>query len=166
MKKYSTIVDTVLLKTTDFSVVNNQIYFKNEQEFWIYTVPSNTIAKLLHVDLQNYSGVLLNTTNSTALFLSGLYLKRPDGLIVPMKFFTLNESSTDFSDKHYYFNEGWSIGVILSKNQFKDETTLPKDLYVNLYFMIEYDSYSEEISERLDSLSSRVTYLENLINTK
>lgn len=165
MKKYSTIVDTVLLKRTDFSFVNNQIYFNNEQEFWIYTVPNNTIAKLLHVDFQNYTGTLLNST-ATAHFLPGLYIKRPDGLIVPMTFFSPNESSRDFSDKHYYFNEGWSIGIVLYKGQFKDGLTLPRDLYVNLYFMIEYDSYSEEISERLDSLSSRVTYLENLINTK
>ena len=55
MKKYTTAVDTVLLKATDFSIVNNKIYFKNEQTFWIYTVPSNTIAKLLTIDYVNKS---------------------------------------------------------------------------------------------------------------
>ena len=61
MKKYTTAVDTVLLKATDFSIVNNKIYFKNEQTFWIYTVPSNTIAKLLTIDYVNNTIMDLKT---------------------------------------------------------------------------------------------------------
>ena len=82
MKKYTTAVDTVLLKATDFSIVNNKIYFKNEQTFWIYTVPSNTIAKLLTIDYVN--NTITTTSGPKGSILDGLYIKRPDGLIVYM----------------------------------------------------------------------------------
>lgn len=163
MKKYSTAVDTVLLKATDFSIVNNKIYFNNEQIFWIYTVPSNTIAKLLTIDYRNKT---LKTSNETAdSILSGLYIKRPDGLIVYMKELELNYSSYDLSDKHYYFNEGWSIGVKLSDKNFIEGQQLSSDLYTTLYFMLEYDSETLDIEERLNSLSSRVALLESKINS-
>lgn len=162
MKKYSTAVDTVLLKATDFSVVNNKIYFKNEQIFWIYTVPSNTIAKLINIDYGNKNGYLAD--GSTSPIISGLYIKRPDGLIVHMKDLNVNYSSVDISNQYYYFNEGWSLGVILNKNNFKDQT-LSVDLYTTLYFMIEYDSETLDIEERLNSLSSRVALLESKINS-
>lgn len=166
MKKYSTAVDNILLKATDFSIVNNKIYFKNEREFWIYTVPSNTIAKLLSIDCQipNAKIPMVSSGNSLKQIFSRLYMKRPDGLIVPMK--TISSGLNDVSNNHYYFNEGWSIGFVLNSIDFEPNQQLSQDAYVTLYFMIEYDSYSEEISERLDSLSSRVTYLENIINSK
>ena len=163
MKKYSTAVDTVLLKATDFSVVNNKIYFKNEQTFWIYTVPSNTIAKLLTIDYRNRSITAADGTSENIL--SGLYIKRPDGLIVYMKELSVSNSSYDLSDKHYYFNEGWSIGVKLNGDNFQEGQQLIRDLNVTLYFMLEYDSEALDIEERLNSLSSRVTLLESKINS-
>ena len=163
MKKYTTAVDTVLLKATDFSIVNNKIYYKNEQTFWIYTVPSNTIAKLLTLDYRN-KGITKSDGYST-LVLSGLYIKRPDGLIVYMKGLPESNSSYDLSDKHYYFNEGWSIGVKLDDGNFKEGQKASSDLYTTLYFMLEYDSETIEIEERLNSLSSRVALLESKINS-
>ena len=162
MKKYSTAVDTVLLKATDFSVVNNKIYFKNEQTFWIYTVPSNTIAKLVNIDYGNNTGYLADGSKSPII--SGLYIKRPDGLIVHMKDLSPNGSSVDLSNQYYYFNEGWSLGVVLDKSDFKDQQ-LAGDLYTTLYFMLEYDSETIDIEERLNSLSSRVALLESKINS-
>lgn len=163
MKKYTTAVDTVLLKATDFSIVNNKIYYKNEQTFWIYTVPSNTIAKLLTIDYVNKTLVI--TSGPRDPILGGLYIKRPDGLIVYMKELSPNGSSYDLSDKHYYFNEGWSIGVKLNGNNFNEGQQPTGDLNVTLYFMLEYDSETIEIEERLNSLSSRVALLESKINS-
>lgn len=163
MKKYTTAVDTVLLKATDFSIVNNKIYYKNEQIFWIYTVPSNTIAKLLTIDYVNKTLVI--TSGPRDPILGGLYIKRPDGLIVYMKELSPNGSSYDLSDKHYYFNEGWSIGVKLNGNNFNEGQQPTGDLNVTLYFMLEYDSETIEIEERLNSLSSRVALLESKINS-
>ena len=148
MKKYTTAVDTVLLKATDFSIVNNKIYFKNEQTFWIYTVPSNTIAKLLTIDYVN--NTITTTSGPKGSILDGLYIKRPDGLIVYMKDLHPSGSSYDLSDQHYYFNEGQQ---------------LIRDLNVTLYFMLEYDSEALDIEERLNSLSSRVALLESKINS-
>lgn len=162
MKKYSTAVDTVLLKATDFSVVNNKIYYKNEQIFWIYTVPSNTIAKLLTIDYRNRAAT--TTGGGSDSILSGLYIKRPDGLIVYMKELPTSNFNYDLSDRHYYFNEGWSIGVKLNDGNFKEQQ-VSIDLYTTLYFMIEYDSETMDIEKRLDSLSSRVTLLESKINS-
>ena len=163
MKKYTTAVDTVLLKATDFSIVNNKIYYKNEQTFWIYTVPSNTIAKLLTIDYVNRT--LVVTSGPRDPILGGLYIKRPDGLIVYMKELSPSGSSYDLSDKHYYFNEGWSIGVKLNDGNFEDGRQISFDLYTTLYFMIEYDSETLDIEERLNSLSSRVALLESKINS-
>lgn len=163
MKKYTTAVDTVLLKATDFSIVNNKIYFKNEQTFWIYTVPSNTIAKLLTIDYVN--NTIVATSGPRDSILDGLCIKRPDGLIVYMKELSPNGSSYDLSDKHYYFNEGWSIGVKLNGNNFNAGQQLIRDLNVTLYFMLEYDSEALDIEERLNSLSSRVALLESKINS-
>lgn len=163
MKKYSTAVDTVLLKATDFSVVNNKIYYKNEQMFWIYTVPSNTIAKLLTIDYKNRS--ITSLGGSSESILSKLCIKRPDGLIVYMQELSVSNNNYDLSDRHYYFNEGWSIGVKLSDEKFKEGQQLNFDLYTTLYFMIEYDSETIEIEERLNSLSSRVALLESKINS-
>ena len=162
MKKYSTAVDTVLLKATDFSIVNNKIYFKNEQTFWIYTVPSNTIAKLLTIDYVN--NTFVTTSGPRSSILDGLYIKRPDGLIVYMKELPTSNFNYDLSDRHYYFNEGWSIGVKLNDGNFKEQQ-VSIDLYTTLYFMIEYDSETMDIEKRLDSLSSRVTLLESKINS-
>ena len=163
MKKYTTAVDTVLLKATDFSIVNNKIYYKNEQTFWIYTVPSNTIAKLLTIDYVNIT--ITTASGPTGSILDRLYIKRPDGLIVSMKDLPASNSSYDLSDKHYYFNEGWSIGVKLNNSNFKEGQQLNRDLNVTLYFMLEYDSETLDIEERLNSLSSRVTLLESKINS-
>ena len=162
MKKYTTAVDTVLLKATDFSIVNNKIYFKNEQTFWIYTVPSNTIAKLLTIDYVN--NTITTTSGPKGSILDGLYIKRPDGLIVYMKELPTSNFNYDLSDRHYYFNEGWSIGVKLNDGNFKEQQA-SIDLYTTLYFMIEYDSETIEIEERLNSLSSRVALLESKINS-
>ena len=162
MKKYTTDVDTVLLKATDFSIVNNKIYFKNEQTFWIYTVPSNTIAKLLTIDYVN--NTFVTTSGPRSSILDGLYIKRPDGLIVYMKELPTSNFNYDLSDRHYYFNEGWSIGVKLNDGNFKEQQ-VSIDLYTTLYFMIEYDSETMDIEKRLDSLSSRVTLLESKINS-
>ena len=162
MKKYTTAVDTVLLKATDFSIVNNKIYFKNEQTFWIYTVPSNTIAKLLTIDYVN--NTITTTSGPKGSILDGLYIKRPDGLIVYMKELPTSNFNYDLSDRHYYFNEGWSIGVKLNDGNFKEQQ-VSIDLYTTLYFMIEYDSETIEIEERLNSLSSRVALLESKINS-
>ena len=162
MKKYTTAVDTVLLKATDFSIVNNKIYFKNEQTFWIYTVPSNTIAKLLTIDYVN--NTITTTSGPKGSILDGLYIKRPDGLIVYMKELPTSNFNYDLSDRHYYFNEGWSIGVKLNDGNFKEQQ-VSIDLYTTLYFMIEYDSETMDIEKRLDSLSSRVTLLESKINS-
>ena len=81
-----------------------------------------------------------------------------------MKELSPNGSSYDLSDKHYYFNEGWSIGVKLNDGNFKEQQ-VSIDLYTTLYFMIEYDSETMDIEKRLDSLSSRVTLLESKINS-
>ena len=163
MKKYTTAVDTVLLKATDFSIVNNKIYFNNEQIFWIYTVPSNTIAKLLTIDYVN--NTIVTTSGPRGSILDGLYIKRPDELIVYMKELSPSGSSYDLSDKHYYFNECWSIGVKLNGDNFNAGQQLIRDLNVTLYFMLEYDSEALDIEERLNSLSSRVALLESKINS-
>ena len=82
-----------------------------------------------------------------------------------MKGLPESNSSYDLSDKHYYFNEGWSIGVKLDDGNFKEGQKASSDLYTTLYFMLEYDSETIEIEERLNSLSSRVALLESKINS-
>ena len=81
-----------------------------------------------------------------------------------MKELPTSNFNYDLSDRHYYFNEGWSIGVKLNDGNFKEQQ-VSIDLYTTLYFMIEYDSETMDIEKRLDSLSSRVTLLESKINS-
>lgn len=171
MKKYSTVIASQLLKISDFSIIRNEIVYKNEGYLWIYNVPKNTIAKLMQVDYDVYIDSKESTSSKLALIYQKLFIKDPNGVIVPissLSMSSMNDTLIDTSTKYFYFNENWSIGIKVIRATIPSGFTIypsQTDLHVNLFFMIEYDSYSEEISERLDSLSSRVTLLESKINS-
>ena len=171
MKKYSTVIASQLLKISDFSIIGNEIVYKNEGYLCIYNVPKNTIAKLMQVDYDVYIDSKESTSSKLALIHHKLFIKDPNGVIVPissLKMESLSDPLIDTSTKYFYFNENWSIGIKVERGQNPSGYAINSsqtDLHVNLFFMIEYDSYSEEISERLDSLSSRVTLLESKINS-
>ena len=171
MKKYSTAIATQQLKVSDFSIINNEIVYKDEGYLWIYNVPKNTIAKLMQVDYDVYIDSKESTSSKLALIYQRLFIKDPNGVIVPISSLSMGsmtDTLIDTSTKYFYFNENWSIGIKVVRAKIPSGFTInpsQTDLHVNLFFMIEYDSYSEEISERLDSLSSRVSLLESKINS-
>ena len=171
MKKYSTVIATQQLKVSDFSIIGNEIAYKDEGYLWIYNVPKNTIAKLMQVDYDVYIDSKESTSSKLALIYQRLFIKDPNGVIVPISSLSMGsmtDTLIDTSTKYFYFNENWSIGIKVIRAKIPSGFTInpsQTDLHVNLFFMIEYDSYSEEISERLDSLSSRVALLESKINS-
>ena len=171
MKKYSTIIASQLLKVSDFSAINGEIVYKNEGYLWIYNVPKNTIAKLMQVDHDIYLTLTKDSHNvSEDMVYPKLFIKEPNGIIVPISALDLSGSSSliDISTKYYYFNENWSIGIKVIRKKNQSGYTINSsqtDLHVDLYFMIEYDSETIEIEERLNSLSSRVALLESKINS-
>ena len=168
MKKYSTVIASQLLKISDFSIIGNEIVYKNEGYLWIYNVPKNTIAKLMQVDYDVYIDSKETSSVKWAVIYPKLFLKDPNGVIVPISSLDMNsmtDPSIDTSTKYFYFNENWSIGVKLNGDNFQEGQQLIRDLNVTLYFMLEYDSEALDIEERLNSLSSRVALLESKINS-
>lgn len=172
MKKYSTAIATQQLKVSDFSIINNEIVYKDEGYLWIYNVPKNTIAKLMQVDYDIHLTLTKDSHNvSEAMVYQKLFIKDPNGIIVPISALDLSSGSSsliDISNKYYYFNENWSIGIKVIRKKNQSGYTINSsqtDLHVDLYFMIEYDSETIEIEERLNSLSSRVALLESKINS-
>ena len=171
MKKYSTVIASQLLKVSDFSIINGEIVYKDEGYLWIYNVPKNTIAKLMQVDYNTYLTLTKDSYNvSEAMVYPNLFIKDPNGIIVPISALSLSGSGSliDISTKYYYFNENWSIGIKVIRKKSQSGYIINSsqtDLHVNLFFMIEYDSVSAEIEEKLNSLSSRVALLESKINS-
>ena len=171
MKKYSTVIASQLLKISDFSIIGNEIVYKNEGYLWIYNVPKNTIAKLMQVDYDVYIDSKESTSSKLALIYQRLFIKDPNGVIVPISSLSMgsmNDTLIDTSNKYFYFNENWSIGIKVIRAKIPSGFTInpsQTDLHVNLFFMIEYDSVSAEIEEKLNSLSSRVALLESKINS-
>lgn len=171
MKKYSTVIASQLLKVSDFSIINGEIVYKDEGYLWIYNVPKNTIAKLMQVDYDVYIDSKETTSVKWAVIYPKLFLKDPNGVIVPISSLNMNsmtDPSIDTSTKYFYFNENWSIGIKVVRAKIPSNNTInpsQTDLHVNLFFMIEYDSVSAEIEEKLNSLSSRVALLESKINS-
>ena len=171
MKKYSTIIASQLLKVSDFSAINGEIVYKNEGYLWIYNVPKNTIAKLMQVDYDVYIDSKESTSSKLALIYQRLFIKDPNGVIVPISSLSMGsmtDTLIDTSTKYFYFNENWSIGIKVIRAKIPSGFTInpsQTDLHVNLFFMIEYDSVSAEIEEKLNSLSSRVALLESKINS-
>ena len=171
MKKYSTIIASQLLKVSDFSAINGEIVYKNEGYLWIYNVPKNTIAKLMQVDYDVYIDSKESTSSKLALIYQRLFIKDPNGVIVPISSLSIGsmtDTLIDTSTKYFYFNENWSIGIKVVRAKIPSNNTInpsQTDLHVNLFFMIEYDSVSAEIEEKLNSLSSRVALLESKINS-
>ena len=170
MKKYSTVIASQLLKVSDFSAIDGEIVYKNEGYLWIYNVPKNTIAKLMQVD---YNIFLYRQSSSEKwrMVYPRLFIKDPNGTIVPISSLKMESTSNpliDTSTNHFYFNENWSIGIKVERGQNPSGYAIDSsqiDLHVNLFFMIEYDSVSAEIEEKLNSLSSRVALLESKINS-
>ena len=171
MKKYSTVIASQLLKISDFSIIGNEIVYKNEGYLWIYNVPKNTIAKLMQVDYDVYIDSKESTSSKLALIYQRLFIKDPNGVIVPISSLSMGsmtDTLIDTSTKYFYFNENWSIGIKVIRARIPSGFTInpsQTDLHVNLFFMIEYDSVSAEIEEKLNSLSSRVALLERKINS-
>lgn len=171
MKKYSTVIASQLLKVSDFSIINGEIVYKDEGYLWIYNVPKNTIAKLMQVDYDVYIDSKEVSSVKWAVIYPKLFLKDPNGVIVPISSLnmnSMNDTLIDTSTKYFYFNENWSIGIKVVRAKIPSDKTInpsQTDLHVNLFFMIEYDSVSAEIEERLNSLSSRVALLESKINS-
>ena len=171
MKKYSTVIASQLLKISDFSIIGNEIVYKNEGYLWIYNVPKNTIAKLMQVDYDVYIDSKESTSSKLALIYQRLFIKDPNGVIVPISSLSMGsmtDTLIDTSTKYFYFNENWSIGIKVIRAKIPSGFTInpsQTDLHVNLFFMIEYDSVSAEIEEKLNSLSSRVALLESKINS-
>ena len=171
MKKYSTVIASQLLKISDFSIIGNEIVYKNEGYLWIYNVPKNTIAKLMQVDYDVYIDSKESTSSKLALIYQRLFIKDPNGVIVPISSLSMGsmtDTLIDTSTKYFYFNENWSIGIKVVRAKIPSDKTInpsQTDLHVNLFFMIEYDSVSAEIEEKLNSLSSRVALLESKINS-
>ena len=171
MKKYSTVIASQLLKISDFSIIGNEIVYKNEGYLWIYNVPKNTIAKLMQVDYDVYIDSKESTSSKLALIYQRLFIKDPNGVIVPISSLSMGsmtDTLIDTSTKYFYFNENWSIGIKVIRARIPSDFTInpsQTDLHVNLFFMIEYDSVSAEIEEQLNSLSSRVALLESKINS-
>ena len=171
MKKYSTVIASQLLKISDFSIIGNEIVYKNEGYLWIYNVPKNTIAKLMQVDYDVYIDSKESTSSKLALIYQRLFIKDPNGVIVPISSLSMGsmtDTLIDTSTKYFYFNENWSIGIRVIRARIPSDFTInpsQTDLHVNLFFMIEYDSVSAEIEEKLNSLSSRVALLESKINS-
>ena len=172
MKKYSTVIASQLLKVSDFSAINGEIVYKNEGYLWIYNVPKNTIAKLMQVDYDTYLHLSkTGYSDSISVVYPRLFIKDPNGTIVPissLKMESLSDPLIDTSTKYFYFNENWSIGIKVIRAKIPSGFTInpsQTDLHVNLFFMIEYDSVSAEIEEKLNSLSSRVALLESKINS-
>ena len=171
MKKYSTVIASQLLKVSDFSIINGEIVYKDEGYLWIYNVPKNTIAKLMQVDYDVYIDSKESTSSKLALIYQRLFIKDPNGVIVPISSLSMGsmtDTLIDTSTKYFYFNENWSIGIKVIRAKIPSGFTInpsQTDLHVNLFFMIEYDSVSAEIEEKLNSLSSRVALLESKINS-
>ena len=171
MKKYSTVIASQLLKVSDFSIINGEIVYKDEGYLWIYNVPKNTIAKLMQVDYDVYIDSKESTSSKLALIYQRLFIKDPNGVIVPISSLSMGsmtDTLIDTSTKYFYFNENWSIGIKVIRARIPSDFTInpsQTDLHVNLFFMIEYDSVSAEIEEQLNSLSSRVALLESKINS-
>lgn len=171
MKKYSTVIANQLLKVSDFSIINGEIVYKDEGYLWIYNVPKNTIAKLMQVDYDVYIDSKETLSVKWAVIYPKLFIKDPNGVIVPISSLamdSMNDTLIDTSTKYFYFNENWSIGIKVVRAKIPSDKTInpsQTDLHVNLFFMIEYDSVSAEIEEKLNSLSSRVALLESKINS-
>lgn len=171
MKKYSTVIASQLLKVSDFSAIDGEIVYKNEGYLWIYNVPKNTIAKLMQVDYDIFLNSEESTSSNWRMVYPRLFIKDPNGTIVPissLKMESLSDPLIDTSTKYFYFNENWSIGIKVERGKNPSGYVINSsqtDLHVNLFFMIEYDSVSAEIEEKLNSLSSRVTLLESKINS-
>lgn len=195
MKKYSSVFtgNTIKLSDLSYSFSGNEYTVRLNKEIgyiWFYTVPKNTILKILNykivtsvVGRVRYKTIKPSTQEE---YIGYSNLSMP---VMTSNYFIkdINENTFQIFDSSVvYLNEGMSIGFHVDLNTTSkkidkpligneygegttitdiifDETALPQ---VQIFGMIEYDSYSKEISERLDSLSSRVTYLENLINTK
>lgn len=164
MKKYSTVISAKLLEKSKFSIKDNYLYYDNEQYVWIYTVPKNTIAKLMQIDYSTYSiGV---ASGGSERILKKLYIKKTDGTIIPTSIDFDSNPIRDTSSNYFYFNEDLTIGVkIIDSKVSPSSPNFLFDSFVNLFFMLEYDSLSAEIEERLNSLSSRVSLLESKINS-
>ncbi len=171
MKKYSTVIATQQLKVSDFSIIGNEIVYKDEGYLWIYNVPNNTIAKLMQVDYDIFLNAKESASTNWRMVYPRLFIKDPNGTIVPissLKMEDLNNPLIDTSTKYFYFNGNWSIGIKVERGKNPSGYTInpsQTDLHVDLYFMIEYDSETIEIEERLNSLSSRVALLESKINS-
>lgn len=171
MKKYSTVIASQLLKVSDFSIINGEIVYKNEGYLWIYNVPKNTIAKLMQVDYDIFLNAKESTSSNWRMVYPRLFIKDPNGTIVPISSLKMENTTNpliDTSTNYFYFNENWSIGIKVERGQNPSGYTInpsQTDLHVNLFFMIEYDSVSAEIEEKLNSLSSRVALLESKINS-
>ncbi len=171
MKKYSTIIASQLLKVSDFSAIDGEIVYKNEGYLWIYNVPKNTIAKLMQVDYDIFLNTKESTSTNWRMVYPRLFIKDPNGTIVSISSLKMDSPSDpliDTSTKYFYFNENWSIGIKVERGQNPSGYVInpsQTDLHVNLFFMIEYDSVSAEIEEKLNSLSSRVALLESKINS-
>ena len=171
MKKNTTAIASQLLKVSDFSIINGEIVYKDEGYLWIYNVPKNTIAKLMQVDYDVYIDSKESTSSKLALIYQRLFIKDPNGVIVPISSLSMGsmtDTLIDTSTKYFYFNENWSIGIKVIRAKIPSGFTInpsQTDLHVNLFFMIEYDSVSAEIEEKLNSLSSRVALLESKINS-
>lgn len=172
MKKYTTAIASQQLKVSDFSIINNEIVYKDEGYLWIYNVPKNTIAKLMQIDYDTYLHLSkTGHSDSISVVYPRLFIKDPNGTIVPLSALFMNVSGgelADMSTKYYYFNENWSIGIKVVRKRSQSDYKIDSsqtDLHVDLYFMLEYDSETIEIEERLNSLSSRVALLESKINS-
>ena len=163
MKKYSTVISAKLLEKSKFSIKDNYLYYDNEQYVWIYTVPKNTIAKLMQIDYSTYSIGL--ASGGSERILRKLYIKKTDGTIIPTSITFDSNPIRDTSSNYFYFNEDLTIGVKINDSKISSNNVNFSDSFVNLFFMLEYDSLSAEIEERLNSLSSRVSLLESKINS-
>ena len=171
MKKYSTAIATQQLKVSDFSIINDEIIYKDEGYLWIYNVPKNTIAKLMQVDYDIFLNAKESTSTNWRMVYPRLFIKDTNGTIVSISSLKMESPSDpliDTSTNHFYFNENWSIGIKAVRARISSGSTIDPsqtDLHINLFFMIEYDSVSAEIEEKLNSLSSRVALLESKINS-
>lgn len=195
MKKYSSVFagDTIKISDLSSSFSGDQYTVTLNKEIgyvWFYTVPNNTILKILNYKIVTsvVGRVRYKTIKpSTQEELTGYSnLSMP---VMTSNYFIkdINENTFQIFDSSVvYLNKGMSIGFhvdlnttsgkignVLVGDEYGEGTTITDIIFdktalpqIQIFGMIEYDSYSEEISERLDSLSSRVTYLENLINTK
>ena len=190
MKKYSSVFAGDTIKASDlsssFSGRNYTIKLNRDIDFvWFYTVPKNTILKILNYkiiysftiiikysEVYNPTGKVSTGTEqrSFTVLNDSYYIRDINGNI-----FRLD------SNDNVYLNDGMSLGFHISYNTFSNKvsgatgdytltiTDISFDMLslpqIQIFGMIEYDSVSAEIEEKLNSLSSRVALLESKINS-